>query len=81
MYPAVKEVVPCDNYILVIVFDNGEKGYLDMNPILDFGVFKRIKDPEAFKNVRVAFDTIEWNCGVDLDLEFVYNKSKMINNL
>lgn len=76
MYPAVKEVIPGDNYILAVVFDNGEKGYLDMNPILDFGVFKRIKDPEVFKKVRVAFDTIEWNCGVDLDPEFVYKKAR-----
>ena len=77
MYPAVKEVIPGDNYILAVVFDNGEKGYLDMNPILDFGVFKRLKDPGVFKEVRVAFDTIEWNCGVDLDPEFVYKKSKL----
>jgi hypothetical protein len=62
MYPAVKEVIPGDNYILSVVFDNGEKGYLDMKPILHFGIFQRIKDYEAFKRVRVAFDTIEWDC-------------------
>ena len=37
-----------------------------MKPILDFGVFQQIKDYEAFKRVRVSFDTIEWECGVDL---------------
>ena len=79
MYPAVKEVIPGDNYILSVVFDNGEKGCLDMKPILHFGVFQRIKDYEAFKRVRVTFDTIEWDCGADLDPEFVYNKSKENN--
>lgn len=76
MYPSVKEVVPCDDYVLSIVFDNGESGMLDMKRILDFGVFKRLKDPEAFKRVRVSFDTIEWDSGVDLDPEFVYAKCK-----
>ncbi len=79
MYPAVKEVIPGDNYILSVIFENGEKGRLDMKPILDFGIFQRIKDYEAFKKVRVTFDTIAWDCGVDLDPEFVYNKSKENN--
>jgi hypothetical protein len=74
MYPSVKEVTPGNDYTLSIVFDNGESGLLDMKPILDFGLFHRIKKYEAFQRVRVAFDTIEWDCGVDLDPEFVYAK-------
>lgn len=74
MYPSVKEVVPGDDYILSVVFDNGESGTLDMKPFLDFGIFQRIKDRDAFKRVRVSFDTIEWDCGVDLDPEYVYTK-------
>ncbi len=74
MYPSVKEVTPGDNYILSVVFDNGEHGYLDMKQVLNFGIFQRIKDYEAFRQVRVAFDTIEWACGVDLDPEYVYSK-------
>ena len=79
MHPAVKEVIPGDDYVLSVVFDNGEKGCLDMKPILDFGIFQRIKDHEAFRRVRVTFDTVEWDCGVDLDPEFVYKKSKTDN--
>ena len=59
MYPSVKEVVPGDNYLLTISFDNGESGILDMKPILDFGIFQRIKDYDAFRRVQVSFDTIE----------------------
>ena len=76
MYPSVKEVTPGEDYILSIVFENGESGQLDLKPILDFGIFHKIKDLEAFKKVRVAFDTIEWDCGVDLDPEYVYAKCK-----
>lgn len=74
MYPSVEKVVPEENYVLVIDFDNGERGRLDMTPYLEFGVFQRLKDRNAFKRVRVAFDTVEWDSGVDLDPEFVYAK-------
>jgi hypothetical protein len=76
MYASVKEVVAGSDYVLSIVFDNGEHGVLDLKEFLDFGVFQRIKNPDAFKRVRVTFDTVEWDCGVDLDPEFVYAKCK-----
>jgi hypothetical protein len=74
MYPAVKEVYPHEDYTLRIVFENGEKGVLDMKPILNFGVFQRLKKYEIFRQVRVGFDTVEWEYGVDLDPEFIYAK-------
>jgi len=74
MYPSVKEVIPGEDYVLSVVFENGENGHLDMKPFLDFGIFRRIKDYEVFRRVRVVFDTIEWDCGVDLDPEYVYTK-------
>ena len=76
MYPSVKEVIPHDDFTLSLVFENGEHGILDMKPMLDFGLFQRIKDLTNFKRVRIAFDTIEWDCGVDLDPEYVYAKSR-----
>jgi hypothetical protein len=76
MYPSVKNVTPTEDYLLSIDFDNGERGILDMKPYLDFGVFQRLKEHNAFKRVRVSFDTIEWDSGIDLDPEFVYNKSQ-----
>ena len=76
MYPSVTSVVPKDDYILDITFSNGESGALDMKPYLNFGVFNRLKDYKAFEKVTVAFDTIEWETGADLDPEFVYDKCK-----
>ncbi len=74
MYPSVIDVVPRDNFMLDITFSNGECGVLDMKPYLGFGVFNRLKDCNSFKKVAIAFDTIEWESGVDLDPEFVYDK-------
>jgi len=80
MYSSVKNVIVGENFVLFIDFDNGEQGELDMKPFLDFGVFQRLKDHNAFKRVRVAFDTIEWDSGIDLDPEFVYAKCHIQKN-
>jgi hypothetical protein len=76
MTPAVTRVVPAPEYRLVLEFSNGETGILDVGPWLDFGVFKQLRDPEAFRKVRVAWDTVLWECGADLDPEFVYERCK-----
>lgn len=77
MYPSATKVVPNEDFTLAIAFDNGEEGILDMKPYLGFGVFQRIANAEHFKRVRVAFDSVEWDCDVDLDPEFVYAKCTM----
>jgi len=46
-----------------------------MKPYLDFGVFRRLQSQEFFNQVRISFDTLEWPAGIDLDPEFVYQKS------
>jgi hypothetical protein len=76
-YPSVKEASPTNDYQINIQFDNGECGILDMKPYLSFGVFRQINKPEVFSKIKVAFDTIEWETGVDLDPEFVYRKCSL----
>jgi hypothetical protein len=75
VYPAISEVLANKDFSLSFVLETGEKRSLDMKPYLDFGVFKKPRDFERFKRVRIAFDTVEWDDGVDLDPEFVYQKS------
>jgi hypothetical protein len=74
MYPSVIKVEPKENYQIYVEFDNEECGLLNMEPYLDFGVFNKIRDLKAFAKVRVSFDTVEWEHGVDLDPQFVYEK-------
>jgi hypothetical protein len=74
MHPSVIKVTAEKNYQIVVEFDNDERGVLDMRPYLDFGVFKKLADPAVFGSVKVAFDTVKWANGVDLDPEFVYEK-------
>ena len=64
---------------LVVVFgEDGSEGVLDMKPYLDFGVFKKLNTLDKFNRVYIAFDTVEWDCGADLDPEFVQSKSRIL---
>lgn len=76
MYRSVVSVRPNEDFSLAVVFEDGAQGILDMKPYLDFGVFKKLKNLEQFKRVRIAFDTVEWECGADLDPEFIRAKCK-----
>ena len=74
MQPSVTSVIASEQHKLFIEFDNKECGILDMAPYLNFGVFRKIKDPDVLKTVRVSSDTIEWANGIYLDPELVYEK-------
>ena len=74
MNPAIVNVKTDDDYFLYLEFDNGEQGWMDMKPFINYGVFQKIKDRSMFQQVRINFDTVEWDCGVDLDPEYVYEK-------
>ncbi len=78
MYPSVTKVVARKDFMLALTFDNGEQGTLDMKPYLDFGVFRKLREPGEFRQVRVAFDTVEWNAGIDLDPEFIHAKCQRL---
>ncbi|MFH0790223.1 MAG: DUF2442 domain-containing protein [Candidatus Omnitrophota bacterium] len=42
MNPRIIKVIANDDYTLLIEFKNGEKKTYDMNPLLNFGVFKEL---------------------------------------
>ena len=79
MYLAVRNVIPTNNYQLILTFENGEKRQLDMNPYLNKGIFNDLRDLSKFNTVRISFDTIEWENEADLDPEFLYKYSVKIS--
>ncbi len=75
MYLSVKNVVPQENYTLLLTFENDEKRQFDLKPYLNTGLFSELKNIELFNTVKVCFDTIEWENEADLDPEFLYRDS------
>lgn len=78
MYPAVKEVKPETDYMLLLTFNNGDKRRFDMKPYLNKGIFKELKDVSKFNTVHICFDTIEWENEADFDPEVLFNNSEII---
>lgn len=76
MYKSVTDVKPTDDFKLVLRFDNAEQRTFDASSILSCGRFAELKNLEQFKKVHIAFDTVEWENGLDLDPEYLYAKSR-----
>jgi len=80
MYLSIINVQPLKDYKLLLEFENDEKRIFDMKPFLNYGRYSELKNINLFKLVRVSFDAIEWPNELDLDPEFLYNKSLSIEN-
>ena len=76
MYKSVTKVVPTNDYKLILSFGEKEKRVFDVAEILNFGRFSELQNLDVFKKVHISFDTIEWDNGLDLDPEYLYEKSK-----
>ena len=75
MYRQIRNVKATDNHELILGFDNEEKRIFDAKDILSYGRFSELEDISAFKRVHISFDTVEWENGLDLDPEYLYEKS------
>ena len=75
-YPGVTQVEPISDHRLILTFDTGERRVFDVTPLLTLGRFRELASPQFFRRVRVAFDTVEWENGLDLDPEYLYERSE-----
>ena len=78
MNPRVKAVVAKEGYRLEITFSNGEVGVYDCSPILDFGVFKELRDISYFKQARAVGGTVVWPHEQDICPDTLYEDSKKL---
>ena len=76
MRPKAIDVKPLKNYMLEIVFDNGEKKKFDVKPYFKFKAFKKLEDEKEFEKVKIAGLSIEWENGADICPDELYNNSK-----
>jgi len=78
MNPRVRTARPLKGYKLRLTFTNGEAGVYDCEPLLDFGVFRELRDPEYFRQVRVFLGTVAWPHEQDICPDTLYLDSKKI---
>ena len=65
-YIRVTSVKPLENHRLRVALSNGRKGVFDVSPYLGIGVFKQLKNPAYFAQVRKLSAGVGWPDGQDL---------------
>lgn len=79
MFHKVKNVYPKDDMIIEVYFDNNIKKEYDIKTILNkWSIFKKLKDEELFKKVKVDVGGygISWNENIDLSCEELWENGK-----
>jgi Protein of unknown function (DUF2442) len=64
-----------DNYSLDLTFNDGSTRIFDVKPYLDYEIFRELKELDYFKQVRVAFGTVQWPHEQDISPETLYIES------
>ena len=72
MNPRIKNVRTSPDYKLHMEFTNEEDGIYDCLPILDFGVFKELKDLSYFNLAQVLDGTVVWSHDQDICPDTLY---------
>jgi hypothetical protein len=78
MIPRVTEVHPLTNYRILVKFNDGAEGEVDIAHALNFkGVFAKLRDVDFFNRVKVGSSsrTVEWPGELDLDPVMLYHRA------
>ena len=78
MNPRVKKVKAIKDYQLDIIFDSNEEKIFDCTSLLNFGVFKELKDETYFSQVQCKSGTVVWPHNQDICPDTLYLNSKKI---
>lgn len=81
MFHKIKTVLPKENLIIEVEFENEIKKEYDIKKIINkWNVFESLKDNELFKKVKVDVGGygISWNENIDLSCEEIWQNGKKI---
>ena len=80
--PEVVQVIPQDNYIVEVLFQDGKIVHYDVSHLLNKGVFTLLKDVDFYKNrCTVMNHTLAWDVSgeydptkcIDIDPDMLYS--------
>ena len=75
----VNGVVPLDNYVLHITFNNNEQRMFDMKTLLSRPAYAPLKNETLFKTVTVDYGCPVWNNGdIDIAPEYLFENGTPI---
>lgn len=79
MNPRVIQVLPDEDYTILIKFANGEIRRFDTKPYLDKGIFQQLREPQFFNTVKPFLGSVQWVGEQDFDPDMLYEDSIPIN--
>jgi hypothetical protein len=65
-----------EDFSLELKFNDNSIRKFDARPYLDVGVFTELKDLGYFKQVRIAFGTVQWPLEQDISPDTLYIESR-----
>jgi hypothetical protein len=79
MNPRVIKVKPVEDFKLELTFSNEEKRVFDVTPYLNTGRFTELKSDAMFASVICVLGSIQWQNGLDLCPDTLYEESVPYN--
>jgi hypothetical protein len=68
---SIVEVVPRDDYSLLVKTDDGRTGMFDVRPYMDSEAFAPLRDKGQFMKIHNGRYFVEWECGADLSADTI----------
>jgi hypothetical protein len=61
-----------EDFSLDLKFDDGSVKRFDVTPYLNLGVFRELRNADYFKQVTIAFGTVQWPNEQDISPDTLY---------
>jgi hypothetical protein len=68
----VVEAKANDDFSLDLRFDDGSVKRFDVKPYMNLGIFRELQDPDYFKQVSIAYGTVQWPNEQDISPDTLY---------
>jgi hypothetical protein len=66
-------------YQFVITFDNNEKKIFDIQPYLNYPVYKKLQNESFCSSAKIRDGIVFWNEEIDMDPDRLYLESSQLN--
>lgn len=76
---SVADVVPTEDYKLILTFKSGEKRFFDAKKILDEPYNEILRNPSFFLKAHANCGSVSWNDEIDIAPEYLYEESIPVN--
>ena len=74
----VVEVVPLEDYRILLTFFNGDIRIFDVKPYLSEKFWSSLLNLDLFMKVKVTGGSVEWNSDIDFCPDELYEKSFLV---